>query len=212
MRNLILCLLLVFPNLASIAAAPPAPSRPILVLGDSLSAAYHIATESGWVTLLAQRLKQQNPQSPRAVVNASISGETTAGGLARLPQLLAENKPALVLVELGANDGLRGLAVEEIRANLEHILKACRDADAKILLIGIELPINYGPQYRDGLRGMYRDVAHEFNAPLTPFLLEGVASDPKLMQDDGLHPVDAAEAKVLDNVWPAIASVLGTLK
>ena len=181
------------------------------MLGDSLSAAYHIAPESGWVALLARRLRQQNPQNPRPVVNASISGETSAGGLARLPKLLAENKPSLVVVELGANDGLRGLAVEEIRGNLERILKACRDADAKILLLGIELPVNYGPQYRDGLRAMYRDVAHEFNAPLVPFLLEGIASDPKLMQDDGLHPMAAAEPKVLDNVWLSIASMMSAL-
>jgi acyl-CoA thioesterase I len=211
MRNLILCLLLAFPGLASTATAPAASSRPILVLGDSLSAAYHIAPESGWVALLAHRLMQQNPQNPRPVVNASISGETSAGGLARLPKLLAENKPSLVVVELGANDGLRGLAVEEIRGNLERILKACRDADAKILLIGIELPVNYGPQYRDGLRAMYRDVAHEFNVPLVPFLLEGVASDPKLMQDDGLHPLAAAEPKVLDNVWLSIAPMMSAL-
>jgi len=210
MRNLILCLLLAFPGLA--AATPAALSRPILVLGDSLSAAYRIAPESGWATLLAHRLTQQNPQNPRPVVNASISGETSAGGLARLPKLLAENKPALVLVELGANDGLRGLAVAEIRGNLERILKACRDANAKILLIGIELPVNYGPQYRDGLRAMYRDVAHEFNVPLVPFLLEGIASDPTLMQDDGLHPLAAAEPKVLDNVWPSIESMLGALR
>jgi acyl-CoA thioesterase-1 len=211
MRNLILCLLLVFPGLVSVAAAPPASSRPILVLGDSLSAAYHIAPESGWVVLLAQRLQQQNPQKPRNVVNASVSGETTAGSLARLPKLLAQDKPALVLIELGANDGLRGLAVEQIRANLERILKTCREADAKIILIGIEMPINYGPQYRDGLRAMYRDIAQEFNAPLVPFLLEGVASDPALMQDDGLHPLAAAESKVLDNVWPIIAPLLNTL-
>jgi acyl-CoA thioesterase I len=211
MRNLILCLLLAFSGLAA-AAAPAVAPRPILVLGDSLSAAYHIAPESGWVALLAHRLSQQNPQNPRPVVNASISGETSAGGLARVPKLLAENKPALVLVELGANDGLRGLAVEEIRGNLERILKACRDGDAKILLIGIELPVNYGPQYRDGLRSMYRDVAHEFNVPLVPFLLEGIASDPTLMQDDGLHPVAAAEPKVLDNVWPLITSMMSTLQ
>ena len=212
MRNLFLCLLLAFPGFAANAAAPTASSRPILVVGDSLSAAYHIAPESGWVPLLAHRMMQQNPQNPRPVVNASISGETSAGGLARLPKLLSENKPSLVLVELGANDGLRGLAIEEIRGNLERILKACRDANTKILLIGIELPVNYGPQYRDGLRDMYRDVAHEFNAPLVPFLLEGVASDPKLMQDDGLHPVAAAEPKVLDNVWPSIASVMSALQ
>jgi acyl-CoA thioesterase I len=212
MRNLILCLLLVLPAFRSMAAVDPPPVRPVLVLGDSLSAAYHIATQSGWVALLAQRITQQDAQNPRAVVNASISGETTAGGLARLPKLLAQNKPALVLVELGANDGLRGLAVEEIHVNLTHILKACRDADAKIVLLGIELPLNYGPQYRDGLRDMYRDVAREFNVPLVPFLLDGVATDPKLMQDDGMHPLAAAEPKVLENVWPTVAAALAALK
>jgi acyl-CoA thioesterase-1 len=212
MRYLILCLLLVFPALASPAASPAMSSRPILVLGDSLSAAYRIAPESGWVTLLDQRLQQQTPQRHYRIINASISGETTAGGLARLPKLLADNAPALVLIELGANDGLRGLAVEEIHANLQRILKACRDAGAKIVLVGIELPINYGPQYRDGLRNMYRDVAHEFNAPLVPFLLEGVATDPKLMQDDGLHPLAAAEPRVLETVWPVLAPVLAGLR
>jgi acyl-CoA thioesterase-1 len=212
MRNLILCLLLVLPAFRSMAAVDPAPARPVLVLGDSLSAAYHIATQFGWVALLAQRITQQNAQNPRAMVNASISGETTAGGLARLPKLLAQNKPALVLVELGANDGLRGLAVEEIHANLTHILKACRDADAKVVVLGIELPLNYGPQYRDGLRDMYRDVAREFNVPLVPFLLDGVATDPKLMQDDGMHPLAAAEPKVLENVWPTVAAALAALK
>jgi acyl-CoA thioesterase I len=212
MRNLILCLLLVLPAFRSMAAVDSPVVRPVLVLGDSLSAAYHIATQSGWVALLAQRITQQNAQNPRAVVNASISGETTAGGLARLPKLLAQNKPALVLVELGANDGLRGLAVEEIHANLTHILKACRDADAKVVVLGIELPLNYGPQYRDGLRDMYRDVAREFNVPLVPFLLDGVATDPKLMQDDGMHPLAAAEPKVLENVWPTVAAALAALK
>ena len=187
-------------------------SRPILVLGDSLSAAYRIAPESGWVTLLDQRLQQQSPQRHYRITNASISGETTAGGLARLPKLLADSAPALVLVELGANDGLRGLAIEEIHTNLQRILKACRDAGAKIVLVGIELPINYGPQYRDGLRDMYRDVAHEFNVPLVPFLLEGVATDPKLMQDDGLHPLAAAEPRVLETVWPVLEPVLEALR
>jgi acyl-CoA thioesterase-1 len=212
MRYLILFLLLVFPGVAALGAPTTPSSRTILVLGDSLSAAYHIAPESGWVTLLDQRLQQQSAQRQYHIVNASISGETTAGGLARLPKLLADNTPALVLVELGANDGLRGLPVEEIRANLQHILKACRDAGAKLVLIGIELPVNYGPQYRDGLRNMYRDIAREFNAPLVPFLLEGVATDPKLMQDDGLHPLAAAEPRVLETVWPVLAPVLKELR
>jgi len=179
-----------------------------MVLGDSLSAAFRIAPESGWVTLLTQRLAQQNPPVTRPVINASISGETTAGGMARLPKLLADHHPGLVLVELGANDGLRGLPLEEIHANLRRILTMCRDAGAKMVLLGIELPLNYGPQYRDGLRNLYRDLAHEFNAPLVPFLLEGVATDPKLMQDDGMHPLAAGEPIVLDNVWPVLAPLL----
>ena len=181
--------------------------RPILVLGDSLSAAYRIDANAGWVALLAQQMKSRHP--PLDVVNASISGETTSGGLARLPALLAQHKPRVVVVELGANDGLRGLPIEQIRKNLDAIIKASRDSGAKIVVAGIELPINYGTQYRTGLREMYRDVAHEFNAPLVPFLLDGVAQDPALMQGDGLHPLAAGEPKVLSNVLPALQQALG---
>lgn len=192
------------------AAAKPAANAPILVLGDSLSSAHRIAPESGWVHLLEQRLNASGPSRP--VVNASISGETTAGGLARLPKLLADLKPALVVVELGANDGLRGLPLAEVRANLVKILTADRDAGARSVLLGIELPVNYGPQYRDGLRQMYRDLAAEFNAPLVPFLLDGVALDPALMQDDGLHPKAEGEPKVLDNVWPVLEPAVKSLR
>ncbi len=177
------------------------------MLGDSLSAAYHIDASSGWVALLGQRLKTQHPALD--VVNASISGETTSGGLARLPALLGQHKPGVVVIELGANDGLRGLPLAQIRTNLDAIIKSSRDAGAKVVVLGIELPINYGPQYRTGLRDMYRDVAREFNVPLVPFVLDGVAQDPKLMQDDGLHPLAAGEPKVLDNVWPALQQALG---
>jgi len=183
---------------------------PLLVLGDSLSSAHGIAPESGWVHLLEGRLKQS--ADPRAVVNASISGETTAGGLQRLPSLIAQHKPAIVIVELGANDGLRGLPLAEIRANLTRIITASRDAGAKVVLIGIELPINYGPQYRDGLRSLYRDLAGEFNLPLVPFLLDGVALDPDLMQDDGLHPRAEAEPRVLENVWKVLEPALKVLR
>jgi len=194
--------------LIGISASAGAANQTILVLGDSLSAAYHIPAESGWVALLSDRLQAQDPKHARAVVNASITGETTSGGLARLPALLAEHKPGVVLVELGANDGLRGLPLEEIRANLQRIVASCRDQGAKIVLIGIELPVNYGAQYRTGLRTMYRDIAHDFNVPLVPFLLDGVAEDASLMQDDGLHPLPAAEPKVLENVWPQLRTVL----
>ncbi|MEO7323342.1 MAG: arylesterase [Dokdonella sp.] len=190
---------------SSFAASPP----PLLVLGDSLSAGYGLSPRDGWVTLLEQRLQQSQPV--RVVVNASISGETSAGGLARLPALIAEHKPALVIVELGANDGLRGLPLAEIHANLAKILTAIQASKARALLVGIELPVNYGPQYRDGLRTMYRGLAAEFNVPLLPFLLDGVALDPALMQDDGLHPKAAGEPRVLQNVWAVLAPILGTV-
>jgi acyl-CoA thioesterase-1 len=198
----------VIASLVGVSAPVRAADQTILVLGDSLSAAYHIPEASGWVALLGEKLKTEDPEHSRAVINASISGETTSGGVARLPALLATNKPAVVLVELGANDGLRGLSIEEIRANLERIVASCRDQGAKVLLIGIELPINYGPQYRSGLRAVYRDIASKFNVPLVPFLLAGVADDVNLMQEDGLHPLPAAEPKLLDNVWPLLLGLL----
>jgi len=189
------------------AFAAPAP---VLVFGDSLSSAHHIAVESGWVHLL--ELKLEASKNPRPDVNASISGETTSGGLQRLPKILSDTKPALVVLELGANDGLRGLPLAEIRENLVKMIRASQAAGAAVVLLGIELPINYGPQYRDGLRGIYRDVAAEFNLPLVPFLLDGVALNPDLMQDDGLHPKAEGEPKVLDNVWPVLEPAIAKLK
>ncbi len=183
-----------------------AEPRPLLVLGDSLSAAYGLSPQDGWVALLEKRIASVQPV--RKIVNASISGETSAGGLARLPALLKQHSPALVVVELGANDGLRGLPLAQLRDNLARILGAIRAADARAVLVGIELPVNYGPHYRDGLRELYRGLAHEFNVPLVPFLLDGVALDPALMQDDGLHPKAAGEPRVLDNVWSVLEPAL----
>ena len=180
---------------------------PILVLGDSLSAAYRIAPESGWVALLDTRLKQDAALS-RPVINASISGETSYEGRLRLPALLAEHHPALVLVELGANDALRGLPIEAARDNLENIIKLSQASGAKVLLIGVEIPVNYGTRYRDGLRTLYRDLSAQFKLPLLPFLLEGVALDSELMQDDGLHPRAVAEPRVLENVWTVLKPML----
>ncbi len=190
----------------STAGAAESSAPALLVLGDSISAEYGLPRDAGWVRLLDARLKTQ--RYAYTIVNASISGETTSGGLARLPALLAADKPALVLVELGANDGLRGLPLAEIRANLAAILDAIHAANARALLIGIELPVNYGPRYRDQLRAMYRDLATEFKVPLVPFLLDGVAQDPALMQDDGLHPRAPGEPKVLANVWPVLETLL----
>jgi len=195
-------------SFAAAVAAAAAP-RPVLVLGDSLSAAYGLSPKEGWVALLDERLAAARPI--RNVVNASISGETSAGGLARLPALLKEHAPALVVVELGANDGLRGLPLAQLRANLVKILEAVRGAGAHAVLVGIELPVNYGPQYRDGLRELYRGLAGEFNVPLVPFLLDGVALDPALMQDDGLHPRAAGEPRVFENVWKVLEPTLKAL-
>jgi acyl-CoA thioesterase-1 len=211
LKNFPCALLFIFALGTSVATQARLPAdAPLLVLGDSLSSAHRIAPEAGWVHLLEQRLNAGGDRRP--VVNASISGETTAGGLARLPKLLADNKPALVVVELGANDGLRGLPLAEIQANLEKVLEAIRTAGARSVLLGIELPINYGPQYRDGLRQMYRDLSGKFNAPLLPFLLDGVALDPKLMQDDGLHPKAEGEPRVLANVWTVLEPALKALR
>src|SRR5262249_49317474 len=145
------------------AAAPAATQGPILVLGDSLSAAHNIPLESGWVALLDKRLQQPDSHYRHAVVNASISGETTAGGLARLRALLSAHHPSLVVIELGSNDGLRGLPLEQVRANLAKLVEDARGAGAAVVLVGVEIPVNYGPQYRDGLRAIYRDAAREFN-------------------------------------------------
>jgi acyl-CoA thioesterase-1 len=206
MRALLWLCLLLATSLAA-APAPKAAAGPILVLGDSLSAAYRIPPESGWVALLERRLAEKMKPPPK-VINASISGETTTGALARLPTILQQARPALVVVELGANDALQGQPVPNIERNLRAILRACRESGATLLLVGTEIPVNYGPQYRDPLRTMYQALAKEFNVPLVPFLLEGVAMDEGLMQPDGLHPTVAAQPKVLENVWPKLEHVL----
>lgn len=188
------------------AVAQAAPTRSVLVLGDSLSAAHNIPVESGWVHLLGERLGKMEP--PWRVVNASISGETSLSGRNHLPALLAKERPAVVVIELGANDGLRGLPLDALRDNLAAMIDLAQKRGARVLLLGIELPVNYGPQYRDGLRAIYADLARSKRTALVPFLLEGVALDPALMQDDGLHPLAAGEPRVLDNVWQGLAPLL----
>jgi acyl-CoA thioesterase-1 len=197
--------LLLFVGLSFGAPAHAAMGK-VLVVGDSLSAAYGIKVDAGWVNLLRDHLQQAKPAYE--VINASISGETTAGGLARLGRLLEQHQPSLVVIELGANDALRGLPISAPRENLSRMINMSRDAGARVLLLGIEIPVNYGPQYRDSLRSMYRDLAEEFKLPFVPFLLEGVALDPELMQADGLHPTAAAQPRLLQNVLPAIEQAL----
>ena len=190
----------------AVVAVQAAPARTVLVLGDSLSAAHNIATEQGWVHLLEVRLGKMVP--PWTVVNASISGETSLSGRNRLPALLATYRPGVVVIELGANDGLQGLPLTQLRDNLTAMVSAAQATHAKVLLLGIELPVNYGPQYRDGLRAVYADLAKQKHVALLPFLLDGVALDPALMQADGLHPTAAGEPKVLENVWRVLQPLL----
>lgn len=183
-----------------------APGRTILVFGDSLSAAYGLAPQEGWVALLAQRLRTQG--YGYQVVNASESGETSGGGLERLPRALALHRPGLVILELGANDGLRALPVAETRANLERMVELSRAAGAQVLLVGIRIPPNYGPRYTGEFERVFADLANQYHLPLVPFLLAKVALDPELMQADGMHPSARGEAPVLDTVWPYLEPLL----
>ncbi len=178
----------------------------ILVLGDSLSAGYGVAHQQGWVWLLQDRLARSG--YPYRVINASISGDTTGGGLTRLPQLLAKHQPEILIIELGANDGLRGHGYEQIRENLTELIRLGQQAGAKIQLIGVRLPPNYGAAYIERFQGLYQDLAREHGVALTPHLLAGVAEDRDLMQPDGLHPSTQAQPLLLDNVWPALKQLL----
>ncbi len=190
----------------ALGTAQAASPKTVLVLGDSLSAAHNIPVASGWVQLLGARLAKMEPAW--AVVNASISGETSLSGRHRLPELLDKTQPAILVVELGANDGLRGLPLGALRENLAAMIDAAQQRKVRVLLIGIELPVNYGPQYRDGLRAVYADLARNKHTGLVPFLLDGVALRPELMQEDGLHPVASAQPQVLDNVWKGLQPLL----
>lgn len=184
----------------------PARAATLLVMGDSLSAGYGIDAQDGWVQLLAERLAQQD--ASHRVINASISGETSRGGLDRLPALLEEHQPALVLLELGANDGLRGYPVPRITSNLSRMIELSQRAGAQVILLGIQLPPNMGARYTEPFFDQYASLAEQYDLRYLPFLLEGVALTDALMQDDGLHPTAAAQPLVLDNVWPLVQSAL----
>jgi acyl-CoA thioesterase-1 len=191
--------------IASVSARAETPV--ILVFGDSISAGYGRAhVEQGWVALLQTRLKQQG--YGEQVVNASVSGETTAGGLARLPRALELHHPATVILELGGNDGLRALPVAQMRANLMHMADLAAAAGARVLLLGMRMPPNYGPDYTRQFSASYGDLARDKRLPLVPFLLNGIALDPALMQADGFHPNELGQPKLLDNVWPSLQPLL----
>jgi acyl-CoA thioesterase-1 len=188
-------------------AASRAAGEPvILVLGDSLSAGYGLPRESGWVRLLEQRLGEH--AYPHKVINASVSGDTTAGGLTRLPRLLKQHAPDVLVIELGANDGLRGIAFEEIDANLTRLTRLGVDSGARVLIVGTRLPPNYGAAYTDRFQALFETVAKREQVPWVPQLLEGVAEDWGLMQADGLHPTAEAQPRILDNVWPGLEPLL----
>jgi acyl-CoA thioesterase-1 len=187
--------------------ATPAFARTLMVFGDSLSAAYNLSPEQGWVSLLAKRVARLDPSWH--VVNASISGETTAGGLRRLSEDLKRHKPAIVVIELGANDALRGQPVAGIRSNLEQMIRLARQARAEPVLVGIMIPPNYGIDYAAEFRALYGDLAARLGVALVPFLLEGIADDPALFQADQLHPTARAQPRIVDNVWPAVEKLLG---
>ena len=181
-------------------------ARTVLVLGDSISAGYGIQRDHGWVALLSTRLNASDARFN--VVNASISGETTGGGLARLPLALRTHEPDIVIVELGGNDGLRGYPLQQIRANLQRIGELSKSAGAQLVFLGMRIPPNYGARYANAFQQVFADVADAFDAPLMPFFLEGIALTPGMMQSDGVHPTRAAQPRLLDNAWTALARVM----
>ena len=178
----------------------------LMVYGDSLSAGYGLEESQDWVTLLSSKLTREN--FDYAVINASVSGETTTGGLSRLPAMLDSYEPDLFILELGGNDGLRGIPLRNIRENLQAIIKLAQSSGAEVVLVGIQIPPNYGPRYTKPFFQQYADIATEMNLPLVPFLIDGIPQQPELMQDDGIHPKAEAQGMILDNVWPILQPIL----
>ncbi|HYD97351.1 MAG TPA: arylesterase [Noviherbaspirillum sp.] len=192
--------------LALFATCAYSAPKTVLVLGDSLSAEYGIMRGQGWVPLLEKRL--QSERIDAGIVNASVSGETTSGGKARLPALLGQHRPSVVVIELGGNDGLRGLPLSAAEANLRAMIAESLKANAKVLLVGMQIPPNYGRDYAEKFAGMYRKLSQETKVPLVPFLLEGVASRPDLFQADRIHPLAEAQPLMLENIWPHLKQLL----
>jgi len=188
------------------ASDSPGNTRTILVVGDSLSAEYGLARGSGWVAVLEARLAREFPQL--AWRNASISGDTTSGGLSRLPQALEQTRPDIVMLELGANDALRGLPLQQTRANLARMIQLSQAAGVRVVLVGMQIPPNYGRPYAEGFRNLFAELAQAHDVALVPFLLEGMAMDRALFQADGIHPNEAAQALLADNVEPVLRALL----
>lgn len=200
-------LLVTVPAQARTAAArAPVTTKTVLVMGDSLSAGYGIPMQQAWVTLLGQRLRTTNPGWK--VVNASVSGETTAGGLSRLPRELARVHPSVVVIELGANDGLRGLPIRDMQANLDRMTRLSKASGANVLLLGMRMPPNLGRAYTEGFANAYTGVARTDGAALVPFFLEPIMMQRAAFQPDNLHPTAAVQGRLLDHVWPALRALL----
>ncbi|MBH3361101.1 MULTISPECIES: arylesterase [Pseudomonas] len=193
-------------GLALYCLAQSAAAGTLLVVGDSISAGFGLDSRQGWVSLLQQRLKEEGYTDQ--VVNASISGDTSAGGQARLPALLAAHKPSLVVLELGGNDGLRGLPPQQLQQNLASMVDQAREAGAKVVLLGMRLPPNYGVRYTSAFAQVYERLSIQKQVPLVPFFLEGVGGVPQMMQADGIHPTVGAQPRLLENAWPAIKPLL----
>ena len=212
LRNWLLAFSLIVTALVALPASAKliSPStQTILVFGDSLSASYGVPQSLGWVALLEAKLAQkQSSKTTYKVVNASISGETTSGGLARFGEMLVTYKPSIVILELGANDGLRGLPIAEMQANLSQMIAQAKAKKTKVLLIGMKIPPNYGLKYSKNFSASYSNLAKQHKIALVPFLLEGVAGKPELIQADGLHPIAAAQPSLLDNVWKVLERML----
>ena len=199
LNRILLLLLLVLPNMAV--------ANIILIVGDSLSAAYGIPVENGWVSLLQERLDTRGYRYQ--IINASISGDTTANARARLTRALASHAPAVVLLTLGGNDGLRGLSLAAMKSNLDAMISSVQEADAQVLLIGVQLPPNYGPRYTEKFQDIYHELARERNITLLPSLVDGIGTEQDLMQADGIHPNATAQPLIRDRVWEALVPLLG---
>lgn len=186
---------------------PPEAAKPVIVvLGDSISAEYGLPRDTGWVALMRQRLASE--RIDYSVANASISGDTTSGGRARMPELMQRLKPSIVIVELGANDALRGVPLATTEDNLRTIIEQAQQGHAKVVLIGMYVPPNYGPDYTQKFHGVYEQLSKEFRLPLVPFLLAGIADKPEMFQSDQIHPTQQAQGVLLDNVWPTLKPLL----
>ena len=193
-------------GLVAWAPAANAENPKILIVGDSLSAAYGIPQQQGWAALLQKKLQLKNYRYD--VVNASMSGETSSGGASRINTALQKTKPAIVILELGANDGLRGLPVNEMITNLSNIIRLSKQSGAKVLLIGMQIPPNYGPKYSEAFSQSYQRLSQEHKIPLVPFMLKNIAVQPDLIQQDGLHPNVLAQPMILENIWPQLKLLL----